>query len=295
MAVIYVSTGSVSGDKIADRVETLANAGFHRIELSGGTKYYENYLKDLLGLQQRYNLDYLVHNYFPPPREDFVLNLASPNYEIREKSINFCKKAIENASALGSPTYSIHAGFYFDPEIGELGKKIKSRKLYDPHVSEQIFKQSIEILTKLSLKYQIKLYIENNVVNLESYRSLNKLIPAMLLCHADAEILKKSMTYNLIVDLGHLKVSSNTLGINFESECLKFLPLSDYLHLSDNNGLMDEHCCISEHSDIFKIIREHDISKKKLVLETKDSLNNVKNSYDLLLNLIRETNKGYVN
>ena len=92
MAMIYVSSGSVSGDRITDRVETLARAGFHRIELSGGTKYYENYLKDLLGLQQRYNLDYLVHNYSPPSQEDFVLNLASPNDEIREKSITLCKR-----------------------------------------------------------------------------------------------------------------------------------------------------------------------------------------------------------
>ena len=116
----------------------------------------------------------------------------------------------------------------------------------------------------------------------------------MLLCHADAEMLQDSMAYNLLLDLGHLKVTSNTLGKDFKSECFKLLPLSDYLHLSDNNGLMDEHCCVSEHSDIFKIIREHDISKKIVVLETKDSLDDIKNSYDLILELIKGIDKEYV-
>ena len=70
-------------------------------------------------LKQKYDLVYLVHNYFPPPKEEFVLNLGSTNNEIIRKSISLCKKAIDDAVVLGAPCYSIHAGFYFDPEIPE--------------------------------------------------------------------------------------------------------------------------------------------------------------------------------
>ncbi len=84
--MINVSSACLEHEKIKDSVKELAENGFLNIELSGGTKYYEGYEEDLLRLQEEYNLNYIVHNYFPPPRQDFILNLASLNDDIYQKT-----------------------------------------------------------------------------------------------------------------------------------------------------------------------------------------------------------------
>ncbi len=293
--MLYISSAGIYGDRINERVERLALAGFRKIELSGGTKYYNEYLKDLLRLKRRYSLKYLVHNYFPPPQQGFILNLASLNKNIRNKSIDFCKKAIENSAVLGSPYYSVHAGFYFDPDIEELGRIIKPRKMYNSDKSQKAFTESLENLRQIAIKNGIKLFIENNVVNIDSYESLKQSIPSMLLCYDDViEFRRSKPEYNFLLDIGHLKVTSHTLGIDFKSECFKLLALSDYLHLSDNSGLFDEHKLISRQSDIFKIIQGCDLSGKVVVLEIHDSIENIVISYKLIINAISRHNREAV-
>ena len=76
--MIYISTSCIKNNKkIKTSVEELAINGFSNIELSGGTEPYDQMEYDLLELKDKYNLNYRCHNYFPPPIEPFVLNLAS--------------------------------------------------------------------------------------------------------------------------------------------------------------------------------------------------------------------------
>ena len=49
-------------------------------------KKYANFEIDLLELKDKYNLNYQCHNYFPPPQQDFVLNLASLNDDTFNKN-----------------------------------------------------------------------------------------------------------------------------------------------------------------------------------------------------------------
>ena len=61
--MIYVSSACVKVRKIKDSVLALAEIGFRNIELSGGTKYYPEIERDLMYLQDKYELNYQVHNY----------------------------------------------------------------------------------------------------------------------------------------------------------------------------------------------------------------------------------------
>ena len=61
--MIFVSSSCVKHKSIKESVQDLAKNGFKNIELSGGTKYYENLEKDLLELKYKYNLSYRCHNY----------------------------------------------------------------------------------------------------------------------------------------------------------------------------------------------------------------------------------------
>ena len=110
--MIYLSSACSSNKKIGDAIREIARLGFKNIELTGGTQYYDEYETDLLRLQDKYHLNYLVHNYFPPPQEPFVLNLASPNPEIYQKSLQHCYNAIALAKKLGAKQLGFHAGFF---------------------------------------------------------------------------------------------------------------------------------------------------------------------------------------
>ena len=80
--MIYISSSCIKAKTIKESVTILAEAGFKNIELSGGTQYYSSFETDLIKLQDKYGLNYQLHNYFPPPPNHFVLNLASINKDI---------------------------------------------------------------------------------------------------------------------------------------------------------------------------------------------------------------------
>ena len=112
--MIFVSSSCVVSKTIGESVLALANEGFVNIELSGGTEYYNDYLDDLFDLKRKYSLQYLVHNYFPPPEDHFMLNLASLDNDLYNSSIKHYKNAITLCKRIGSLKYGIHAGFLMD-------------------------------------------------------------------------------------------------------------------------------------------------------------------------------------
>ena len=286
--MIYVSTGCVSGTTIKERAELLINEGFFNLELTGGTQPYAEYIDDLLMLKKNNNnINYIVHNYFPPPQEPFVVNLGSLKKEVISKSINLCKKAIHDAVILESDRYSFHAGFYFDPEIKELGAILDNRLLADSELSQAIFKENVIQLQEFASMYGIELYIENNVVNIGSYLSFKKEIPAMLLNYSDYKKLTSEIDFNLLLDVAHLKVSIHSLGLNFSDELSNLIDCSDYIHLSDNNNLKDENNAITKDSELFKLLKNKNLKNKVMTLETYDGINKIKSSYDLIDSLIK--------
>ena len=121
---IFVSSACVQSATIRESLVTLAEAGFQEIELTGGTNYYANLERDLLELQDKHELTLQVHNYFPPPKKPFVVNLASTNEEIFRASIELCKKAIKISKKLGWKRHGVHAGFLIDFEPKYAGRKI---------------------------------------------------------------------------------------------------------------------------------------------------------------------------
>ena len=122
--MIYVSSSCSKQKKIGAAIRELAEHGFQDIELSGGTDYYEDYEDDIFDLKEKYNLNFLVHNYFPPPKEDFVLNLASLDDAIFERSFAHLCKAIQLSCLLGADKFGFHAGFYTDISVDEIGKAV---------------------------------------------------------------------------------------------------------------------------------------------------------------------------
>ena len=86
---IYISTGGFSKKSANLAIADLERYGFKNIELSGGP-----HKKNLFYLIKNKKLNFQIHNYFPPPKVPFVLNLASLDKKIYKKSLNLVLKAI---------------------------------------------------------------------------------------------------------------------------------------------------------------------------------------------------------
>jgi sugar phosphate isomerase/epimerase len=238
--MIYISTGGFKSQSASDTVKLLAENGFLSIELSGGV-YETNQLRKLKDLQTEYGLSFRVHNYFPPPLKPFVFNLASLNTNIATLSIQHVKNAIDYSTELGSDVYSFHAGFLLDPGVSELGETISSRQLYDRTVAMKVFIERVNSLSKYAHSKKVSLLIENNVVSSSNYKQFSG-DPLLMTGKSECVYIMENTpsNVNLLVDVAHLKVSSQSLGvdaISFLTECEKWVKA---YHLSDNNGMEDE-------------------------------------------------------
>ena len=234
--IIYVSSACSSKKNIREAIEELAQLGIKNIELTGGTIYYQDYEKDILRLKEEYNLNYLVHNYFPPPQESFVLNLASLNNDIYQKSLNHRKQSLSR------------------------------------------FRDAWLRLQEKAEPYLI-LYLENNVLSYSNYQSFNQVNPLLMTNYEGYLELKEIMGFNLLLDVAHLKVSCNSLGLNFEDELRKMLPLSNYLHLSDNDGKHDQNKGFNKNSELLQVLKQYDFDGKTITLEIYNNANNINQDY----------------
>jgi endonuclease IV len=274
--MIFISSTCSKQKKIGKAVLELVKHGFNNIELSGGTEYYEGYEDDLLNLKEKYKINYLLHNYFPPPKEPFVINLASLDNATFEKSLSHLCDAIRLTRLLGGDKFGFHAGFYIDMSINELGKKVSydinsnRRRVY------QKFCDGFNLIKKES--NGIALYIENNAYSKVNYELYGLKPPFMLTSPNEYFELKKNIEFNLLLDLGHLYISSSSFCLNFNS-CLDQLSKeTDYIHLSNNNGFFDENRGFDSNSKLLNKLRKIHLDNKIITLEIYEGIDVLKSS-----------------
>jgi len=279
--MIYISSSCIKAETIEESVRTLAEAGFKNIELSGGTKYYSHYESDLLCLQDKYELNYQVHNYFPPPTKPFVLNLASVNDDVRDQSIQLCKKAIRLSKKLGGKRYGVHAGFLIDIKPREAGKIIGYRQLSDRNRALKRFADAWKQIGDEAAG-AVTLYVENNVFSSTNANTYSGNNPFLLTNYEGYLELNDHVNVNLLLDVAHLKVSTSSLGLEFHDELEKLVPDSKYIHLSDNDGLHDLNEGFKNGNDMLIALGKYEMDNKILTLETYCNIDEISNSLSVV-------------
>lgn len=262
---IYVSTIAFSKMNIEDII-ALAQARNYSLEFSSGLPYIKN-IDDIF---QNLGIKKLAHNYFPAPENPFVLNLASSNTEIREKSIKHCLHGLKMSAQSNLPFFSAHAGFCIDPSPNELGSKITYDSKFNKKKHLDLFYKSIEEILHFAEKYNLIFLIENNVIAKFNLTSNNA---NPLLCCSSDEIIKVFEFFNskhlgLLLDTAHLKVSCNTMNLDLEDEVNKLTPFIKCIHHSDNDGLIDNNTKIDYNYWFLKQLKL--FIKIPHVLEVKD-------------------------
>ena len=71
--MIYISSSCIKNKDILNSIKELMKIT-NNIELSGGTLYQEDLLQELKSIKKEYAVNFLLHSYFPPPKDNFILN-----------------------------------------------------------------------------------------------------------------------------------------------------------------------------------------------------------------------------
>ncbi len=263
---VFVSTGAFKTKNLNEIIKSCLDNGFYNLELSSGLDYISDTLESIK--QHRNNsMRYLIHNYFPPPTQPFVLNLAAEEQDILQKSRNHCLKAIDLSFELGSEFYSIHSGFAFKAELQHLGNNFKNVNRTSYEKAYETFVESVRILADYSSSKNKKLVVENNVItrlNLVNDRNvLLLMVTADDLIRLHKDVSKDNLGF--LIDLGHLNVSSNTLSF----DKFKFIDrVKDYIvafHISDNNGEEDQNLQFDNSAWFMPILK--DLSFATMIIE----------------------------
>jgi len=234
--MIYASTSCLKNPSDIIRVlNEYEKAGIENVELGSVHKYFET--KQI----KKFNFNFLIHNYFPPPKIPFNFNLASTNNEIREKSYNLAIQAIDLCADIESPLYTFHAGFTVDPP--ELGEAFPKENITDRKKAISTFIQEVMKVVDHGTSRGIKTAMEPNVV--QKFNLVNNKNELSLFAEfPEIEELFQSLNntkMGLLLDLGHTIVTSYWLNFDKDEFVEKCRNKVFAIHASNNNGLQDQH------------------------------------------------------
>ena len=252
---ISISTGGYKKLSGLEAIKYLEKNNIFCIELSGG-KYSKNQINKITLFKNKLNLK--IHNYFPPPRRPFVINLATNNKKILKKSVDHIKKSILFAKEIGDNVYSFHAGFRLDPNFKSLGKKNKKIDMISKKKAlENFVKQTIKIYLNSRKNIKVNILLENNVITKKNMNRF-KDNPFLLTNYLDVENFFKQMPKNvkLLLDVAHLKVSANTEKLDPIKSLKKMNKHVMGYHLSENNGLTDSNRPFNKKAWFYLILKK---------------------------------------
>lgn len=283
--MIFISSACVRTNRISEAVIQIAEEGYQNIELSGGTQPEKGYIEKLLFLKEKYRLNFMIHNYFPPPDKNFILNLASLDENIYEKSIEQLKNALKLTRRFKSEKFGFHSGFFVDRPASELGGQFKKDKVVEKEKALDRFSKTVRWLKK---NYpDITLYIENNCYSKANFLTYGWNAPLMLLTAADWQRFNKNFEFNLLLDVGHLKVCSQTLGLDLNDELNRLFDKTDYIHISDNDGEHDQNLGLIKDTPLYECLKTKNWNGKTVTLEVYEGFPALNKTYMIISSMIK--------
>ncbi|WP_321405121.1 TIM barrel protein [Maridesulfovibrio sp.] len=268
---LYISSSCFKKGEFAAILDTVSTLPATGLELS----HFSGAIPDLATIQQQADqkkCKLLVHNYFPPPENHFVMNLASDSAETLEQSILLAEKAIRFCRKANIPFYSVHCGFACNAAPEDLGKPLASLQRIPLQNAMDIFVQSLKKICSYAQRMGVKIAIENHTVSsFNLVNGENKLLPGA----TPDELLKivdsvHMENLGLLLDLGHLKITSRSMGFDLNDAIKKLSSRTLAIHIHDNNGIYDEHLPMTESSWFLDLLANHFGPNVKLVMESND-------------------------
>jgi hypothetical protein len=100
----------------------------------------------------------------------------------------------------------------------------------------------------------VKLLIENHVLNRETLENFGNILCLTTFSEINAFFEELELNSHLLLDVGHLNVSTKSLGLDRITELSKLNSFAGGYQLSANSGLQDEHSCFDKSAWFLKHI-----------------------------------------
>lgn len=214
------------------------------------------------------------------------MNLGSLKDSVAMYTVDYYNKALRNCRLLQVNHYGIHAGFYRDIPVERLNKPIKSATLSKTTACLNMFYRRYRDLEKQAKEKNIQLYIENNVLSEDNRCVFYPRVPFMLLHAGDYFAMKEEINAPLLLDIAHLKVTAQSLGLDFVRQLHELWPHAPYIHLSDNDGINDQNLGLSRNSRLYDILKDLPWQGKMVTLEISGDMETVKQSRHIVEELV---------
>lgn len=242
-AQIYFSSGSFVASSLAAMLDQCEKEALPGLEFSSGLPYAPAMLEEARGAAAR-PINFLVHNYFPPPAEPFVLNLASSEEATLSASHALCRRGIDLCGELDAPFYSVHSGFAMNLQAGQLGRPdaqagLATHRRIDRGLADEIFARSVRELTAYAQVRGRALLLENNVLT-RAQAAAGRADSLLMTSPREVRaFLDEHPGAGFLLDVAHAKVAARALGFAPEEFFELLADRIGALHLSENDGERD--------------------------------------------------------
>ena len=267
----YIST-TVFPDltPVEEALRKLNEKGFKNIEL-GSIHPFEEYVKKIL---ERYENNYLVHNYFPAPPTSLIVNIIAMDEEIREQSLRHVKDRIVFSKEINAGLYTFHSGYLTQP-LSTNPTNGNWDFVYDSSINavvpyEKAFNlllDSVKQLVAFADKYKQSIAIESS-------GSLDKKDFLLMQRPNEFHDLFSEINSDLLginLNLGHLNLASRAFGL----DRLDFVnQLSDKIfamEVSHNAGIDDDHEMLERDEWYWEIINDSRFQKIPMIFEGRNT------------------------
>lgn len=238
MTVYASTTFAPDGSPATQVARELVDHGVRRIEL-GSNHAAED------GLESAFRTlggEYLVHNYFPPPRDSFVVNVASDDEPLRRRSLTHATDGLEFAARVGAPLYTFHPGFLGDPVAAsrrpgryDFQFGCDPPTAYDAAFARFLDAARVLVARAETLGVHVAVETEGSVrkgdrLLLQRPEEFDALFAAV-----------PSTALGVNLNLGHLNLAANAYAFDRHTFIDRVAARVLAFELSDNDGTEDEH------------------------------------------------------
>ena len=274
---------SIEG-KVKKLIDIFASCNMQPYIQIGAGKNNTEYSK-LVGILNKYRKEnqviFTIHQSIWLPSDDFYINIASSDRQIREDSIKCIQKNIEFARDIGVRDISFHGGYATD----KLSQEYEFAPLDSQNsISyEEAYDNSIDSLNKLKriANNDIKLSIENF-----NFRPERRYLFSRV---GDFDRLPEGI--GVILNIGHLYYTQKKLEQdNYINEMINALnDRVNEIHINDNDGSEDLHKLVGDGKIPIKEILEQIVKNRNiphLIIEAHRNRHNYSDN-DLANNILK--------
>ncbi len=267
---LYVSTTFLNDNiSLKESLSLLEKIGISAVEIGSNHCYESNYsyVKD-------YSFEYLVHNYFPVPKESFVVNIASLDENIYQRSIKHIKDSIDFCSKINARLYTFHPGFLTDPKGSNLSNQNYDFQWESVRLKTTSYEAAWERMTDAISEIAPHACNRKVPIAFETEGSFHKKDHLMMQQPKEYERFLNFFPLDAIginLNIGHLILAANAFEFSYKT----FVDIvADYvvaMELSHNNGVEDQHLPLQSDGWYWPLILDKRFENTYKILEFRNT------------------------